>query len=69
MPHLFLFLFFLKYRPLDEFGNEMTTVQSRLDKVTKGMQDLLQTSNNNVICLIIFLTIVACVLFFLVVYT
>ena len=47
----------------------MTTVQSRLDKVTKGMQDLLQTSNNNVICLIIFLTIVACVLFFLVVYT
>ena len=54
---------------LDEFGNEMQTVQTRMDKVMGGMQKLLKTNNNNVICLIIFLTIVAIVLFFLVVYT
>jgi hypothetical protein len=54
---------------LDEFGNEMATVQTRMDKVLGGMQKLLKTSNNSVICLIIFLTIVACVLFFLVIYT
>ena len=53
---------------LDEFGNEMATVQTRMDKVMGGMQSLLKTNNNNVICLIIFLTVVAAVLFFLVIY-
>ena len=54
---------------LDEFGNEMETVQGRMDKVLGGMQKLLKTKNNNVICLIIFLTVVAIILFGLVIYT
>ena len=54
---------------LDEFGNEMQTVQTRMDKVLGGMQHLLKTNNNNVICLIIFLTVVACILLGLVIYT
>lgn len=54
---------------LDEFGNEMDTVQTRMDKLLGGMQKLLKTKNNCTICLIIFLTAVAIAEFLLYVYT
>lgn len=54
---------------LDEFGNEIETVQTRMDKFLGGMHKLLKTKNNCTLCLILFLTVVAVVEFCLYVYT
>jgi chromosome segregation ATPase len=56
-------------RLLEDFDGELTKTQQRMEKVIGKMQDLLQTSNNGTLCLIVVLVIIAAVEFLLIMYT